>query len=200
MLKTIIFDFDGVIGDTYKINFAICKEFFPDLTDQEFKDYHNGNVFKSNIMTWTADDIQKFFEKQKRQVTKAHLFPLKDILKKLQKKYRLLVISSTVDENIKHFLSIGNYSRFFQKIFGATTHKSKVEKFKMIFKQYNLKPNECVFITDTIGDIKEARQVKVGSIAVTWGYHGKELLADQKPLAIIQKPDDLLLTIKKLFG
>lgn len=199
MIKTIIFDFDGVLGDTYKINFEICKLFFPDLSEQQFKNYHNGNVFKSNIMTWTTDDLLKFFEKQKKRFTKKHLFPLKDVLSELQEKYQLLVISSTMDDCVKHFLDLGGYNQFFQKIYGSTTHKSKVEKFKMIFRQHNLKPNECLFITDTIGDVKEARHVNIDSIAVTWGYHDKELLVGEKPLAVVDKPSDLLQVIEKHF-
>lgn len=197
MLKTIIFDFDGVIGDTYDIYYELCKEFFKDLSEQDFKDYHNGNVFQSNVMKWKPQDLAIFFEKQKQKFTKKHLFPLKKVISELQKKYQLLVISSTIDENVRYFLGLGGYNRYFQGIFGATTHKSKVEKFKMIFRQYSLKPKECLFITDTIGDIKEAKHVNVESIAVTWGYHDKELLSSQNPLAVVQKHDDLLQAIEK---
>jgi len=197
MIKTIIFDFDGVLGDTYKINFEICKDFFPDLSEQDFKDYHNGNVFKSNIMKWEHNDLLKFFKKQKKRFTKKHLFQLKKVISKLQKKYQLLIISSTMDDSIRYFLSLEDYNHFFQKIFGATTHRSKVEKFKMIFKQYNLQPQECLFITDTVGDIKEAREINIQSIAVTWGYHDEKFLSTHKPLAIVHNADQLLQVIKK---
>jgi len=197
MIKTIIFDFDGVLGNTYKINFETCRDFFPDLSEKDFKDYHNGNVFQSNIMKWKPNDLSKFFEKQKKRFTRKHLFPLKKVISKLQKKYQLLVISSTMDDCVKYFLSLGDYNQFFQKIFGSTTHKSKVEKFKMIFKQYNLQPQECLFITDTVGDIKEARKVNIQSIAVTWGYHDEKFLSAHKPLAIAHNADELLQVIGK---
>ena len=192
MIKTLIFDFDGVIGDTFDLSFKICRTIFKGLSEQDFRDYHNGNVFRSNIIRWEPHKLKLFYSNQKQGFTKKNLFPLKDVLRKLQDKYQLLVISSTTDENVKDFLNLGGFDQFFLEIFGATTHKSKVEKFKMIFKKYKLKPHECLFITDTIGDIKEARKVNIKSIAVTWGYHSKELLSKQNPLAIIEKPNELL--------
>ncbi len=197
MLKTIIFDFDGVIGDTYDINYEICRDLFKDLSEKDFKDHHNGNVFQSSTIKWNSHNLSIFFGRQKQRFTKKHLFPLKKALSKLQKKYQLLIVSSTIDENIRYFLNLGSYDHFFQKIFGATTHKSKIEKFKMIFKQYDLKPTECLFVTDTIGDVKEAEKVKIESVVVTWGYHDQKLLSSQKPLAIVQKPDDLVQVIEE---
>jgi phosphoglycolate phosphatase len=198
MLKAIIFDFDGVIGDTYHLNFEISKIFDKNLTEQDFIDHHKGNVYEAPRIIFQPKDIPIFFKKQKQKFTVEHLFPLEKILIKLRKKYRLFIISSTKDENIKHFLKIGNYDYFFEQILGATTHKSKIEKFKMIFAQHNLKPAECLFITDTVGDIIEGKKVKVKTIGVTWGYHEKKLLQSQKPYAIAHNPDELLKIIGNL--
>lgn len=199
MLKTIIFDFDGTLGNTYNINLGICREIIPDLTKQEFEDIHNGNVYQSKIRQWRASDLQiKFdFDKQKIRFTKAHLFPLEKELAELTKKYQLLIISSTVDENVRYFLSLGGWQKYFQNIFGATTQKSKIKKFQMMFKQYHLQPKECLFVTDTIGDIKEANKVGIDSVAVTWGYHKEKLLSTQKPYAIVNNPEELLKIIGK---
>ena len=200
MIKAIIFDFDGVLGDTYDISFDIMKTIDKNLTEQAFKDHFKGNVYRENKIKFEQKDIPLFFEKQKQRFTSKHLFPLKKVLEKLKKNFQLFVISSTIDENVKHFLEIGNYDRFFQKILGATTHRSKVRKFEMIFKQFNLKPEECLFVTDTVGDIVEAKEINVKTIGVTWGYHEKELLLDQKPLAIAHNAEELLNIIDDLKG
>ena len=66
MIKAIIFDFDGVLGDTYHINFAISKEFYSDVTEQSFIDHHMGNVFDEPKINFQEKDIPVFFEKNGR--------------------------------------------------------------------------------------------------------------------------------------
>lgn len=198
MIKAIVFDFDGVLGDTYDIGFNIMKTIDKDLTEQVFKDHHKGNLYTESKIKFKEKDIPIFFEKQKQKFTKNHLLPFEKVLNRLERRFQLFVISSTIDENIKHFLKLRNYDRFFQKILGGTTHRSKVKKFKMIFSQYNLKPEECLFVTDTVGDIVEAKKVNVKTIGVTWGYHEEKLLFDQKPFAIVHNPEELLSLINNL--
>lgn len=199
MIKAIIFDFDGVLIDTYDISFDIMKTIDKGITEQNFKDHFNGNAYKEERIKFKQKDIPIFFKKQKEKFTSKHLFSIKKVLKKLSDNFQLFIVSSTIDENIKYFLKIGNYDKFFQKILGATTHKLKVEKFKMIFSQFNLKPEECLFITDTVGDIIEARKVNIKTIGVTWGYHEKELLLKQKPFAVVDNAEELLEIIDNLY-
>ena len=71
------------------------------------------------------------------------------------------------------------------------TEKSKKKKFRMTFEEYSLLPSECVFITDTLGDLLEANLLEVPTIAVTWGYHDETRLKYGKPHNIIHEFDDL---------
>ncbi len=64
-----------------------------------------------------------------------------------------------------------------------------------MFEKYNLKPEECIFVTDTTGDIIEARKINLRTITVTWGYHNKELLESEYPFCIVDTPDELLKAI-----
>ena len=97
-------------------------------------------------------------------------------------------------------MAIGSIKTFFSEVLGKETHKSKVEKFKMIFKEYGLKPEECIFVTDTLGDLREAKKVGVPTIAVTWGYHGKTRLKKGSPNLIIHDFEELTGAIEKLKG
>ncbi len=80
MLKAIIFDFDGVIGDTYNINHALSQEFDPSISEQDFQDHHNGNVFEEPRIHFQEKDISLFFKKQKQEFTKENFFEIKDII------------------------------------------------------------------------------------------------------------------------
>ena len=69
----------------------------------------------------------------------------------------------------------------------------------MLFDEYKLKPDECIFVTDTLGDLLEAKELNIGTIAVTWGYHEEERLKFGHPDIIINNFDELIPSIEK-FG
>ncbi|MBM3232725.1 HAD family hydrolase [Candidatus Pacearchaeota archaeon] len=89
-------------------------------------------------------------------------------------------------------------NHIFSEILGFETHKSKEEKFRILFSKHNLKIDECIFVTDTLGDIFEASKVGLRTIAVDFGFHDKGRLKKGKPLMILSKFEDILPAIEKL--
>ncbi len=114
------------------------------------------------------------------------------MIKKLSKKYKLFIISSCSEKNINLYLKNNNIDNLFIEVLGRETNFSKIEKFKTVFQKYNTNSKNCIFITDTLGDIKEANKVKIDSLAVTWGYHEKERLKKENPKYIINKPNEII--------
>lgn len=56
-------------------------------------------------------------------------------------------------------------------------------------------PKDAVFITDTLGDIREARECDIDSIAVTWGFHERKTLEKGNPIVIVSDPRELFVEI-----
>ena len=76
MLKAVVFDFDGVIGDTYHLNFESVKLFDPTVTEQDFRDHHNGNVFADKPKAHLSNENRTaFFEEQKKRFSSKNFFP-----------------------------------------------------------------------------------------------------------------------------
>lgn len=196
MIKGIFFDFDGVIGDTFDISFKAAVQINPNITKESFLDLFVGDVYKKAFTLFSQKDIPIFFEKQKEAFTANNFFPVEPMLKKLSQQYKLFIVSGTIDDNIKYFLTLGSLDKYFQKILGATTSRSKLEKFKMVYEGFDLRPEECLFVTDTVGDVVDGKEANVYTIAVTWGYHSEQLLLDHKPSIIVRSIDELLATIE----
>ena len=68
----------------------------------------------------------------------------------------------------------------------------------MLLDKYKITSEDAVFITDTVGDIVEARECGVRSIAVSWGFHEIETLEKARPAKIVSTPADLLRAIKEI--
>lgn len=111
----------------------------------------------------------------------------------------MVVISSTITSPIREFLEGHDLANHFAQIMGNDVHKSKVEKIKMVFEKYSVEANDCVFITDTLGDMREAEKMSVGTIGITWGFHTPETLQHGKPFRLVEKPSDLLVAVADYF-
>ncbi len=196
-MKAIIFDFDGVLADTYVFNMGLTKEVGHDVDHKDFKAHHDGNVLEEPKIPFTKESADNFFSKYLERVTEVKPFFSLDNIKNLREISPLYIISSSQKESIQKFLN-HNQLDFFDEILGVEFHKSKVEKFNFLFKKYGFKSDEVVFVSDTLGDILEAKKVDVKTIAVDFGFHDKERLETGKPFKIVSNFIELLETIKKL--
>jgi len=109
----------------------------------------------------------------------------------------LYIISSSQEKAIDKFLDHNNLN-YFDEILGTDFHRSKVEKFKYLLNTYTLKPNEVVFVSDTLGDILEAKKVHIKTIAVDYGFHDIERLKRGDPFRIVSNFEGLLKIIQKM--
>jgi len=191
MIKAIIFDFDGVIHDTLTIAYSINNKLMPDVTLEAYKDFFNGNIYEHTDIP--KENYKKYFEMQHLEYE--HLLvkgSIKKTIKTLSKKFKLFIISSNQEKTINMYFKNNSMQNIFSEILGFETHKSKEKKFRMILDKYQLKKDEIIFVTDTLGDIIEANKVGILTIAVDFGFHGKERLKIGKPAKIISKFTELL--------
>ncbi|MDO8495044.1 MAG: HAD family hydrolase [bacterium] len=194
-LSLIIFDFDGVLVDSFDLFFKLNKEALArvglKLTKIIYRDFFNGNVHAS-FRSFTKDDQQyKNFQKYRQAgldeaYANPRLFPFAiSLVKKLSKHYPLAIASSTPRELIMQVLKKHRLEKYFFFVSGSQGH-SKEEALRAIIKKAGAQPQQTVMITDTVGDILVAQKVDLKTIAVTWGFHSKNTLSKSKPNKIIQ--------------
>ena len=69
--------------------------------------------------------------------------------------------------------------------------KPNPESLNVILKYFGCSPDEIVMIGDTTFDLQMAHQAGINSIAVTYGFHTREQLSQEKPLSIVNSVKDL---------
>jgi phosphoglycolate phosphatase len=194
--KFVLFDFDGVIADSFNIAYSVTAMNQPGLSEEEYRSYYEGNINNSKKKL-DADFWERYVPKIKQEVK---LFPhMPHIVRSMAQSYRLGIISSSVSDLISDVLKRESLDHLFETILGNDVHPSKVEKMKMMFEKYDTTPEECVFITDTLGDIREGEHVGVASIGVTWGFHSPEVLMRGSAFRLVNQPEEIVGAVSDYF-
>lgn len=197
--KLIIFDFDGVIVNTFSISFGLSKT-NTNKSEDEFRKKFEGNFFKPSTEAKESEINYDFFALYAPLLMKTQPESgMIEIIKKLSENYILTIISSTLTELIEDYLEKFGIRNYFQEILGPDIERSKVKKIQTIFKNHATIPQKAIFITDTLGDIREGKECGLLSIAVTWGYHPQETLSIGEPYKIINKPEEIVEIVEAYF-
>lgn len=197
-IRAIIFDYDGVIHNTFDFHREKVKEFTGVLLSEgDYRDLHNGNFFNNQNnqlqnVNWLSYRDFIYDSQSKLKIENK----IKDTLLALSKTHELFIVTSGGTLNISDYLENNGIAKIFEEVLGLESHRSKVDKFNYIFKKYSLIPGDCVFVTDTLGDILEANEVGIETIAVDFGYHPRETLEKGKPFEIVSRFDAILDIIK----
>jgi phosphoglycolate phosphatase len=200
--KLFLFDFDGVLVDSlglYEKSVNVCLERIgmpPIASREEFLDLFEENFY--GAIAKRGVDVGEFMLAIKAvtptldySVTRpfSDLIP---VLAELKKRHGLVIISSNSSFAIRLMLAKFGFDPYFDDILGADFNFSKIKKILYAKGHYGTNGGHTFYVCDTAGDVREAREAGVKTVAVTWGWHPRERLERAGPDAFIEKPEDLL--------
>ena len=214
LIKLIIFDYDGVIVDSFsgtyeaykvigkKLNKKIPEtlEAFRKIYGYTYHEcYENLGIIPSEYEK--AEAIYK--EETLKQEPK--LFDgIKEVLKELKHYYTLVLVSANYNQVIKKQLEKYGLSNIFDVILGKGSTielpVQKMGKFIKLMKQYKATQEETVMIGDREVDYNHAQEAGIKHKIIVeygWGYN-KEKLKEWKQKVIVHKPLDLIKAIETL--
>lgn len=199
MRNLIIFDFDGVLVDSLEFWFVINKSAAAKLGKRLSKKNYLysflGNIHSGlrDVLKLNAKEAVEFFEQKTCLIKSAYkpkaikFFPfVSAFIRQLSKNYDLCIVTSSPEQAVRSLLRGKQLEANFIKIYGLNKF-GKRHILKVLQKKYSQK--KVVFVTDTIGDIKEAQAVGVFTVAVGWGFHKPKELKKAKPEEMILKPN-----------
>ena len=174
MIKSVLFDMDGVLIDSFDIcfdsfNFVLSNFGYKTFDKKEYRKRFWGFFIERDfkIATKANDDkineMVKFYTKNyPKFIKEIKVYDnVPDVLKKMKKqKLKLAVITSTLREVTKKILLYFKLLKFFDVIVCGDDVKNPKPEPDMIFeacKKLNVRPEECLVVGDTESDEKAAK-------------------------------------------
>jgi len=103
----------------------------------------------------------------------------------------MAIVSGNARDVITAKLAAHHLAKAAPCILGAFEPGDKAEKIRNACRYFNADPASTCMIGDAVSDIRQAKKAGVQSIAVTWGWQSRELLAKNEPDYIVESVDEL---------
>lgn len=201
--KYVIFDFDGTLADTEKVNFLIYQKLahkykLRNLTIEEL----------GFLKKMSAKELMEYVELKKRHLP----FILKrgkkllrediknvpfcknnmiEIIEKLKNMgVKTAIVTTNSKKNVNIFLH-EHRANIFDVVRSASMF-GKESMMKKLIKKEKISSNEVLYVGDEIRDIHAANKAGIDIASVAWGYNTVDSLKKQKPNYLINDPEELI--------
>jgi phosphoglycolate phosphatase len=202
-IQYLLFDFDGTLADSKKVALAALNQ----LADKHgYKRIEPAALPELSKLTlvercrklgWPVYRIPflatELYQLYKAAIHKVSLFEgIPQTLSELQKRgYRLAIISSNAEQNIRDFLE-ANEIRFIQDVICSNQVFGKDKVIRKFLKSRQLQPENVIYVGDEIRDIVACKKCGIKIIWVSWGFDPYELVQTENPDFIVHQPAELL--------
>ena len=195
--KLVMFDFDGVIADSWcgqKRAFAdalLAHGLDEFATSATFRDLLESNWFdalaESGVPAHVIEDIEQAFG----SVPSPDLFPgMAEVIERLSEAHPVVVITSSSTEDVRRILD-EHQVRGVAEVVGGDVEPSKTRKIRAARRRYG-ESLEPWYVCDTVGDVAEAKAAGATVVGASWGWHGEARRLRADPALIARHPSDLL--------
>lgn len=204
-MKTVLFDFDGVIGNTFNLGYEVMRTdgfLRKEVTKEEFRFHFEQNIYDLELDEKSLNEILEkqrgYFGKYAPGLYEMDPYPgIVEVIKMLSQKYELILISSTIKDVLDKYLARTDLRKYFKDVYPANYDLDKKEQIEKIKNNSGASSGEMIYVTDTLRDIRIANDLGIKSIAIAWGYQTLEMLKKGDPLALIKTPEEIVDVVEK---
>lgn len=219
--SAILFDLDGTVVQTREASWELFAETSKKYelgidTPEQFFELFESNMFRSLARicpdATRAEAAKNHFMDLLRTRYHPQLIPgMANVIRALSERVTLAVISSNTIEAIRRVLESDGIATCFAHVFSGDVEPSKGQAIRRFlsdpayairrsspayhetqFSERALNSHEVVLVTDTVGDIVEARGCGIRAIGVAWGMHSEAQLKEAGAERVALWPQELL--------
>lgn len=184
--KTLIFDFDGTLADTFGIAVGLLRRMVKDPRKTNATGVEHLRSLPARealhwvgVRWWNLPYILYLGRKEVRaHMGSVEAFPgMTATVQQLHEDgHQLFILSSNSTKNIEIFLKHNKLKTYFDGFWGGKGIFAKAAAIKKVVQENNLKLEDCIYIGDEVRDADAAGQAGIAFIGVTWGYNNHKAL------------------------
>lgn len=200
---TLLFDFDGTIGDTLEVIRQLAHKWIPGekldiLADHKLEDLRGKSAIDAvqsiGIPMFKLPVILGWIQSRLyRSMNDIDIFPhMADTLQTLHTTHTMGIVTSNSRANVELFLKKNNLHDVFSFVHSGKSIFGKHLILKRVLKEYNFHPEKTMYIGDEVRDIDAAHKAGLRVISVTWGFNTTKILRKNNPDFLVHTPKELL--------
>jgi 2-hydroxy-3-keto-5-methylthiopentenyl-1-phosphate phosphatase len=207
----IIFDLDGTLIESYEAIYLGLKECFKSFGKVIFPFYDLKKYLKPDLETtlsqfFTPEEVRKGIPVMRKKYEEVYLNRThfldgaEEVLKALHANEVILGIASNklgrFSRGALIHLGVSNY---FNSVIGAgdvPRNKPFPDMIQTALEEMHIRPEEAIFVGDTLTDIETGKQAGVDVYALPTGFYSKKELSQGKPKRLLKNLQDLVRLVK----
>jgi phosphoglycolate phosphatase len=208
MKDLIIFDYDGVIVNSFSTvhqsYIAVCKKVGVGCPEdlEEFRKVFGKNSSEAYRNLGIDPEHPGLHEmyREERLKKEPELFEgITEVIEELSEKYKLVVISTAIPEELKRTLGKYDLLKYFSKIIGTRINGVRYAKDRFIEEvvtEFGVKKNNVILIGDREVDFEDGTKTGLKKIILVeygWGYNKDNV---PKQDFLVHMPKDLLEAVR----
>lgn len=204
--KYIIFDFDGTINNTspgiYATFTKVLTHFGVDASAVDLSRHIGPPLNDSYTHLVGTEHCAEAIELHKKVFAEdnaaenSFLYDgIVEVLSKLRDsgKYVLAIASSKYEPHAITSLKYHKIQQYFDYVYGQTEQRGfKAEVLRQLIDDNGWDRSKCLMIGDTLHDVEGAHANGIDVVAVTYGFGKRTELQQAKPIAMCNKPSEIL--------
>jgi 3-deoxy-manno-octulosonate cytidylyltransferase (CMP-KDO synthetase) len=177
--QSIVFDFDGVLVDSFKIKSEAFKKLFEpwgiaDKVDireggksryEKIKYYHK-KLLNHDLNEKELDDLAEKYSKftLKAVIDAPWIKGAKEFLEENYKDIDFYIVSGTPQKELENIVKSRKMGKYFKKIYGATAPKDEV--FRKLISENNYNASDILYLGDIPSDYKNSKKANIKFIGI----------------------------------
>ncbi|HNQ43217.1 MAG TPA: HAD-IA family hydrolase [Candidatus Cloacimonadota bacterium] len=210
MKPLLLFDFDGTLADSLDLGLKIANNLAPvigrsPMTHEEIQHLRSmplAKAFKElKIHFWLIPGlISKALVQYRHLLHEIEPFEsIHDMLLELKHLgISVALLTSNTKENVNAFLKHWDME-YFDWVEGTSGILKKHNSIRRQINKHKLDKERVLYVGDEVRDIDAAHHCGIKVIAVSWGFHTKDLLVSHDPDYLVDTPQQIVSIAREIF-